>query len=294
MEQHSNPSPYTKLPNILLLFSQILTTGVYSSFFLTTYLTFEDSIFQKRLNFYYHSLVFIFFIGFIVSTLALFFQYHNSRKANDDTSEEPPKWFNSSRLYLYFLSGLLLQIILYLFINGFELLNFVIFLLAVGSILGIARTFSLKTKFDSWNHPTTAGGIIEGTISLGAIAGLWAFATTDLSRVFAWIILITLIFEILTLWSRFRYLSRCSYPTQETLKMMLGSHIALFAVRFILGLVMPLVYLIWVMFISNLSLLPIMLMIFVGELSERILFFITIVEQSDIKPQNGENLSENN
>ena len=76
--------------------------------------------------------------------------------------------------------------------------------------------------------------------------------------------------------------------------MMLGSHIALFAVRFILGLVMPLVYLIWVMFISNLSLLPIMLMIFVGELSERILFFITIVEQSDIKPQNGENLSENN
>ena len=294
MEQHSNPSPYAKLPNILLLFSQMLTTGVYSSFFLTTYLTFEDSIFQKRLNFYYHSLVFIFFIGFIVSTLALFFQYHNSRKANDDTSEEPPKWFNSSRLYLYFLSGLLLQIILYLFINGFELLNFVIFLLAVGSILGIARTFSLKTKFDSWNHPTTAGGIIEGTISLGAIAGLWAFATTDLSRVFAWIILITLIFEILTLWSRFRYLSRCSYPTQETLKMMLGSHIALFAVRFILGLVMPLVYLIWVMFISNLSLLPIMLMIFVGELSERILFFITIVEQSDIKPQNGENLSENN
>ena len=294
MEQHSNPSPYTKLPNILLLFSQMLTTGVYSSFFLTTYLTFEDSIFQKRLNFYYHSLVFIFFIGFIVSTLALFFQYRNSRKANDDRGEEPPEWFNSSRLYLYFLSGLLLQIILYLFINGFELLNFVIFLLAVGSILGIARTFSLKTKFDSWNHPTTAGGIIEGTISLGAIAGLWAFATTDLSRVFAWIILITLIFEILTLWSRFRYLSRCSYPTQETLKMMLGSHIALFAVRFILGLVMPLVYLIWVMFISNLSLLPIMLMIFVGELSERILFFITIVEQSDIKPQNGENLSENN
>jgi hypothetical protein len=294
MEQHSNPSPYAKLPNILLLFSQMLTTGVYSSFFLTTYLTFEDFIFQKRLNFYYHSLVFIFFIGFIVSTLALFFQYHNSRKANDDTSEEPPKWFNSSRLYLYFLSGLLLQIILYLFINGFELLNFVIFLLAVGSILGIARTFSLKTKFDSWNHPTTAGGIIEGTISLGAVAGLWAFATTDLSRIFAWIILITLIFEILTLWSRFRYLSRCSYPTQETLKMMLGSHIALFAVRFIFGLVMPLVYLIWVMFISNLSLLPIMLMIFVGELSERILFFITIIEQSEIKPQNRENLPDNN
>jgi hypothetical protein len=294
MESYSNPSPYSKLPDILLLFSQMLITGVYSTFFLTTYLTFEDSIFQKRLKFYYYSLVFIFLTGFIVFALALFFQHHNSRKMNDDTGEERPKGFSSSRLYLYFLSGLLLQIILYLFINGFELLNFLILLLAISSILGIARAFSLKTKFDSWNHPTTAGGIIEGTISLGAITGLWAYATTDLSRVFAWIILITLIFEILNLWTRFRYLSRWSYLTQETLKMLLGSHITLFAVRFVFGLIMPLIYLLWVLFISNLSLLPIILMILVGELSERILFFITVVERSEITPQNPKNLPENN
>ena len=293
MESHSNPSPYAKLPDILLLFSQMLTTGVYSTFFLTTYLTFEDAIFQQRLNFYYHSLTYIFLTGIISFGLALFYQYRNSPETKDDAEEEPPKKSKSSRLYLYFLAGLLVQIILYFLVAGFELLNFFIFLLAASSILGIARTFSLKSKYDSWNHPTTAGGIIEGTISLGTIAGLWAFAGTDLSRVFAWIILIILVFEILTLWARFRYLSRWSYLTQETLQMLLGSHIALFGVRFIFGLIMPLVYIVWVLFISNLSLLPIILMIFVGELSERILFFITAIDQTQITYKSNENISDN-
>ena len=293
MKSHSNPSPYAKLPDILLLFSQMLTTGVYSTFFLTTYLTFEDAIFQQRLNFYYHSLTYIFLTGIIFFGLALFYQYRNSPETKDDAEEEPPKKSKSSRLYLYFLAGLLIQIILYFLVNGFELLNFFIFLLAASSILGIARTFSVKSKYDSWNHPTTAGGIIEGTISLGTIAGLWAFAGTDLSRVFAWIILIILLFEILTLWARFRYLSRWSYLTQETLQMLLGSHIALFGVRFIFGLIMPLVYIVWVLFISNLSLLPIILMIFVGELSERILFFITAIDQTQITYKSNENISEN-
>ena len=293
MESHSNPSPYAKLPDILLLFSQMLTTGVYSTFFLTTYLTFEDAIFQQRLNFYYHSLSYIFLTGIIFFGLALFYQYRNSPETKDDAGEEPPKKSKSSRLYLYFLAGLLVQIILYFLVAGFELLNFFIFLLAASSILGIARTFSVKSKYDSWNHPTTAGGIIEGTISLGTIAGLWAFAGTDLSRVFAWIILIILVFEILTLWARFRYLSRWSYLTQETLQMLLGSHIALFGVRFIFGLIMPLVYIVWVLFISNLSLLPIILMIFVGELSERILFFITAIDQTQITYKSNENISDN-
>ena len=293
MESHSNPSPYAKLPDILLLFSQMLTTGVYSTFFLTTYLTFEDAIFQQRLNFYYHSLSYIFLTGIIFFGLALFYQYRNSPETKDDAEEEPPKKSKSSRLYLYFLAGLLIQIILYFLVAGFELLNFFIFLLAASSILGIARTFSVKSKYDSWNHPTTAGGIIEGTISLGTIAGLWAFAGTDLSRVFAWIILIILLFEILTLWARFRYLSRWSYLTQETLQMLLGSHIALFGVRFIFGLIMPLVYIVWVLFISNLSLLPIILMIFVGELSERILFFIAAIDQTQITYKSNENISEN-
>ncbi|MFN2127800.1 MAG: hypothetical protein ACK2TU_08075 [Anaerolineales bacterium] len=293
MESHSNPSPYAKLPDILLLFSQMLTTGVYSTFFLTTYLTFEDAIFQQRLNFYYHSLTYIFLTGIIFFGLSLFYQYRNSPETKDDAEEEPPKKSKSSRLYLYFLAGLLIQIILYFLVAGFELLNFFMFLLAASSILGIARTFSVKSKYDSWNHPTTAGGIIEGTISLGTIAGLWAFAGTDLSRVFAWIILIILVFEILTLWARFRYLSRWSYLTQETLQMLLGSHIALFGVRFIFGLIMPLVYIVWVLFISNLSLLPIILMIFVGELSERILFFITAIDQTQITYKSNENISDN-
>ena len=75
--------------------------------------------------------------------------------------------------------------------------------------------------------------------------------------------------------------------------MLLGSHIALFGVRFIFGLIMPLVYIVWVLFISNLSLLPIILMIFVGELSERILFFITAIDQTQITYKSNENISDN-
>jgi hypothetical protein len=113
---------------------------------------------------------------------------------------------------------------------------------------------------------------------------LWEFKDPKLLDMLLTTLLIVLILESLTIWGRFRFLSKSNTLTQKTVRMLLGSHFALFGVRFIFGLIMPIVYLFWILFISpNIAFHPIILMVGVGELSERVLFFITSEALSDSK-----------
>lgn len=280
MTKQNLSSPYSHLLHIILQFSQMATIGIFITFFLTTYLTFDNSFFAARLRIYSDSLLYLWLISLLASLMALNFRKREIQNAVDIENDIPQFYFNREDL-LYHVFMILLTIILilkYLAVN-FQILNFLTFLAATLAILNIARYYSINSKRETWNHPTTAGSIVEGTILLGASMGLWSYTGGDLQNVFGWIILITLLFEMLTIWSRFRFLSRHSTITQFSLQMMLGSHLALFGVRFIFGIIMPFVYLIWVLFVSDIPLHPVILMIFVGELSERILFFITASEE---------------
>jgi len=180
------------------------------------------------------------------------------------------------RYYLFFFLGLLMIAVFRQTGMQAFYLDFVVFLFSVYYLVKLTGFYARNRQRPAWAHPTTAGGIVQGTISLGIIFALWEYREPDLHRLLYIYLMIVLVFEALTLWARFSFLSKAGPITRLTLKMLLGSHLALFGIRFIFGLMMPLVYLIWLQFISTtLPYHPLLLMIFIGELSERILFFIT-------------------
>ena len=180
---------------------------------------------------------------------------------------------------ILFFSGFLLISTLAVFLPylgiHLKILYFFSFLAAFYSLLSISRQYALSAVRPAWRHPTSAGSLFEGALALGAAAGLWVYVNTPLKQSFAWLLIIVLLFEGLTMWSRFKFLSRTNRITHRAVVMMLGSHLMLFGVRFIFGMVMPLIYLLWSLLFSPLPLRPVVMMVGVGELSERILFFIT-------------------
>lgn len=257
------------------------TLGWYLVLFLVTFLTFEDSLFQIRLEVFGQGLRIIAGTG-IFASLFYILSFRTSLGALNEILMKFKYHRSNVRDYLIFTTLLILDIIIKHVIESFYVLNFVIFLVAATVLFFIARRYASDPVRPSWRHPTTIGGILEGSFALGLSTGLWFFNNHSLSSTLAWLLLFTLLLESMTLWGRFHFLSHSVPINRLSLRMMLGSHVALFGIRFIFGLIMPLVYLFWVLLVSkDLPFHPVILMVFVGEISERILFFITSLEEKE-------------
>jgi hypothetical protein len=174
-----------------------------------------------------------------------------------------------------FLGFILVLIVLEILDLQIKSLNLLTLLYSIFLILRIANQYAIQNIQSVWNHPTTYGSIIQATLVLGAGLSIIIYSDPIIINTLGWFLLVVIVLQGLSLWTRFRYLGRSSQLTRRAIEMMLGSYLTLFGVRFIFGLVMPLVYLFWSLVIKSLPLHPISLMVFVGELSERILFFIT-------------------
>ncbi|GAB4377428.1 MAG: hypothetical protein Kow0042_25160 [Calditrichia bacterium] len=272
--------PYRQLPEILSVFLQTLTIGSYSFLFLITFLTFETDPFEARFELFKRSLPYIGFGGILVLVILYLIQKQETWRQKGSSSiihflrENEVDGFGLFALLLTGSMGLRLVHI------DLTILYFITFLAAVFALLQMTRFYTFYSGRPSWNHPSTAGSLIQGTILLGASSGLWVLSDPSLNRLLIWICAAFLLIEGLTIWNRFRFLSRANVITRQSAMMMLGSHLTLFGVRFIFGLAMPLVYFAWYLFVRELPLHPALLMIVVGELSERILFFITALPYS--------------
>lgn len=268
--------PYAQLPAILFLFIQMLSLGIYSIFFLITFSTFEPEPFAARSTLFYQSVQGILAIGGLSLILLALLEFLGPRLSAKNVFLELPQGKAETGWYIIFLFGQLFILILKYVALDLHVLSFIVFLGTLVYIFYLAQIYTFAPLRPSWNNPTTAGGIIQGTAVLGISLALWLFRDQDLQNLLCIILFVILLLEVLTLWSRFRFLSRTNTITQDSVKMLLGSHLALFGVRFIFGLIMPLVYLVWLIFISqNIPFHLVILMVGVGELSERVLFFIT-------------------
>lgn len=268
--------PYAQLPAILFLFIQMSSLGIYSIFFLITFSTFEPEPFAARSALFYQSVQGILAIGGLSLILLALLEFIGPRLSAKNVFLELPQGKAETGWYIIFLFGQLFILILKYVALDLHVLSFIVFLGTLVYIFHLAQIYTFASFRPSWNNPTTAGGIIQGTAVLGISLALWLFRDQDLQYLLCIILFVILLLEVLTLWSRFRFLSRTNTITQDSVKMLLGSHLALFGVRFIFGLIMPLVYLVWLIFISqNIPFHLVILMVGVGELSERVLFFIT-------------------
>lgn len=276
MSQNPSVNPYHQIPYILFLFGKMFVIGTYSICFLTTYLTFEQPDFDLRFIVYIKWIPYLILISIISGLPLILYQKLFSRKGKLNNILIIP--FFSKRKEIYFLFGIeILWIIIILserFNLSFEILHFVTFIYSLFVILHMAYQLTFITDRPSWQHPTTAGSLVEGTFAMGIVMGLILFKGINLQSLFEWLLLIILVLEGLTIWNHFKFLSTKSSETRRAIQMMLGSHLTLFGIRFIFGIIMPLVYIIWTLFIRDLPPHPILLMILVGELAGRILFFM--------------------
>ncbi len=269
-------NPYRYLPHVIFLMIFLATLGIYTVQFLITFLTFDDSLFQARMEIYITATRVIAVTG-ILAVMLYRFSFSTRLMPTGDPLSEWKYHGKNIRDYLIFAGLLLLEVIIRMISDGFYTLNFIIFLVAVYVIFSVSGRLATDPNLPSWHHPTTFGGIIESSAALGLSAGIWLAQKPELSERLAWLLLAVLMLEILTLWGRLYYLSRSTALTRASLRIILGSHVALFGIRFIFGLIMPIVYLFWsLLFSKELPFHPVILMVIVGEISERILFYIAI------------------
>lgn len=268
--------PYQDLLPIIYLLGQMTVIGTYLILFLVTYLTFEESLFSSRYITFARGTRVLLLSGGLLLLLHMIF----IRKMKVFNTIVHSGWITIKNygIYLFFsFLGLLgLSLLLHTINSPVHLLNLFLMLLILVFLWIFSRDYELSPNHSAWNHPTTSGGIIQGTAAIGLSIGLGVFPEPQLQRALGWWLLMVLVLEILTLWSRFRFLSRANLNTRSALKTILGSHLVLFGIRFIFGLIMPLAYLLWVLLLSSsIPLHPVMLMVLVGEISERILFFVS-------------------
>jgi hypothetical protein len=267
-------TPYSELPKILYLFLQLLTIGGFVSIFLVTYLTFDPALFASRLM-VLENWIFNLLLTAIISVTIYFLFIGSDLKIAAGESHSLSKFVFGTFYYLLFIS-LLIFTHLFRLLNGkSHYLYLLTFLGGISALYMIIKGYTFSSGRECWHHPTTAGSIFQGTITLGGILVLWTFPQPALQHTISWLLLIVLIIEGLTLWSRFKFLSTTSQATRRAAQMMLGSHLTLFGIRFIFGIITPAVYLGWTIMVNPLPIHPILFMILIGEFSERILFFIS-------------------
>ncbi len=270
----ANPAqkPYHELPFILSSLLETFVVSVYSVLFLTAYFTFEEGLFDYRLGIWLSWLPWLLLLAGVVLVLRWLFKETISGPGN-----EPSGRFYQSDMFPFIMLTLFMAVIEVLHLIGITLpvIGFLAFLAAIYSFYQQAGAYVYHPKRLAWNHPTTAGNLFESTVNIGCAMGLWLYDAPSLQHLLGWILLASISLQFLTLWARFRFLSRTSEVTRNAVRMMLGSHLSLFGIRFIFGMVMPFVYLFWGLVFSNLPLSLVGLLVLVGESSDRILFFIT-------------------
>ncbi len=281
MKTASSSNSFSEIPRILYIVLQLFTLGVFIFLFLITYLTFDPYNFAERILILKKWSLYLGSAGILAIFIYLLFIKEDAQLAGWDAHRKNSKYGFGTSGYLLFIFSLIFVAIGSIWEVELKYFYLITFLLALNSLFQLAKAYTFSSTRPAWIHPTTFGNIIHGASGFGLGVCLLIFQASDLQITLIWLLIIVLIMEGLIIWSRFSFLSRASVATRQTASMMLGSHLTLFGVRFIFGLIMPLVYLLWILFVHDLPIQPAALMVIVGELSEKILFFITSVPQTD-------------
>ncbi len=279
MDNEPLKDPYNLILNVLFLYSQMFISGTFILLFLTTFLTFEESEFISRYDIYLNWLKYFLILNLVLIFIFILYYFLHYKKNKISNNTTYIKFWNKNNFFHFIIFQLMCIIILISekFSFQFQIIDLLAFITILLLIFRLAHQYTFQYDRLTWRHPTTYGNIIQGTLAIGMVMGLVLYPGTNFYRIFGWLLLIILSTEFLALWNRLKFLSTASQQSRKVVQMMLGSHLPLFGIRFIFGIIMPIVYISWSLFIRKLPLHPVLLMILVGELCDRILFFITSI-----------------
>jgi hypothetical protein len=238
--------------------------------FLYIYSTLNQDAVGWRLIRIYNYQPYITVIGIFIISLILLL----TRVGKNTTTNLLHSFKNILTIFTIYLVLLLINIFLYSFDLHINILELTAFFLDLWILTKLGSAL-FNQKFEGWHHPTTNGGIFISSLLIG-IALLDLFGIVDFQN--NWIkysILMLLSFDLIILFARFQYLSKHSHQTNRLARNLMSNQILLFGLRIIVGVFMPLIFIIYSTIINENSLQGISALILLGTILERYLFCTT-------------------
>jgi len=173
-----------------------------------------------------------------------------------------------------FLGILLLDIVLYNAEISIHALRLVTFFISLW-MLNRWGNFLSKSEIPAWQHPTTYGAFVVAALLNGcALLGLLNIIDFKNSTVLYYI-LVLLLFDLFIIYARFRFLSKSNQVLNKIARDLFGSQLIQFGMRIIIGIFMPLIFILYSLLINAEGNEGIGVLILTGTFLDRYLFVIS-------------------
>lgn len=218
----------------------------------------------------HHMLIQPFWIGsgFIFLTFYLISSKYSASHLFSDAITQLIVW------QAVFLSLLLVNYLLYQVAWHIHVLELVVFLATIFLLLRWASVLS-AIRQPGWHHSTTFGSVLVSTTLNGCALIIILIPQSEHAKILPAIVIILLLFELLIVYARFRFLSRYSQITNQLARLLMGRYLFLFGTRLMVGIFMPLVFISYFYYIKGETIEGAAVLILIGTFLERYLFVKT-------------------
>ena len=170
-----------------------------------------------------------------------------------------------------FLGILLVDFGLYIADISIHALRLITFFISLW-ILNRWGRFLSKSEIPAWQHPTTYGAFIVASLLNGcALLGILNLIDFKNSTG-SFYIIVLLLFDLFIIYARFNFLSKSSQVLIKIARDLFGSQLILFGMRIIIGIFMPLIFLVYSLFVTTEGISGIGVLILIGSFLDRYLF----------------------
>jgi hypothetical protein len=182
------------------------------------------------------------------------------------------KAFRSLLIWLsVFIFGTSINYILFLFHSQQNILELMNLISAILSLNQLSKLFYVK-EILTWYHPTTRSTFYLSVAFLG-ISQMLIMETLNFPfSGYAYFLLVLLTIEIFRIFTRFKYLTKMSYETNMIARSLLGKYGIYFGVRVMAGIFMPIVFILYALYVNEKLFQGVGVLIIIGEFIERLLF----------------------
>ena len=260
----------TEISRTLLIYYATLLFGWQIVAFTYIYSSMDELIIDERLEQFFRFQPSLIGLGLLLTIIVdIWNRFYDKQGATDHTDLR-----KISKIQYGYILLLLSNYILYksnLHFNTLELLTFIISLWLLnnlGSILYIPAK-------PGWYHPTTHGSLYIAAILIGSsLLDIFDLVKIQDGKL-VYFVLSLLTFELIILYARFQYLSKQSQETNRLARKLMGRQILFFGTRIIVGIFMPIIFIVYSTFLDEQPVEGITALILLGTILERYLFVVT-------------------
>jgi len=260
----------TEITHTVLIYYTTLLFGWQIVAFIYIYYSMDDMIIDERLEQFFSIQPYLLGLGLLLTIIIqIWDRYIDKQEATGHAGLK--KIAKTQYGYMLLLFSNLMLFKLGLHFNTLELLTFIISLWLLNNL----GSTLYNPTIPGWYHPTTHGSLYISALLIGSCL-LDVFNLVKVQdEVIVYFILALLTFELIIVYARFQYLSKHSQETNILARKLMGKQILVFGTRIIVGIFMPMIFIVYSTFLDEKSVEGIATLILLGTILERYLFVVT-------------------